>query len=204
VFRASIGCRVNLAHTRIQATKHLSRLRGLRDGQQCADSDHGQAGPERETLRDAARDAQTRERAWTFAERNGIELGELDPGLREQRVDHRQHELRVTLLRMAAVKTHLSIQPQSRRTVLRRCFQGKNFHWALKRIASTATIDAGRFQHSFVQPIIRVELEAFAEAIAERAPFPVSAADMLATVAAFEAVVEALESGRTGAVGAQR
>jgi predicted dehydrogenase len=55
-----------------------------------------------------------------------------------------------------------------------------------------------------VQPIIRVELEAFAEAIAERAPFPVSAADMLATVAAFEAVVEALESGRTGAVGAQR
>jgi predicted dehydrogenase len=55
-----------------------------------------------------------------------------------------------------------------------------------------------------VRPIIRVELEAFADTIAKRAPFPVSAADMLATVAAFEAVVEAPETGRTVAVDAQR
>ncbi len=44
---------------------------------------------------------------------------------------------------------------------------------------------------------LRVELEAFADAIEGRAPFPVSAADMLATVGAFEAVVRALDSGDT-------
>jgi len=44
---------------------------------------------------------------------------------------------------------------------------------------------------------LRMELEVFADAIEGRAPFPVSAADMLATVAAFEASVKALESGDT-------
>ena len=47
---------------------------------------------------------------------------------------------------------------------------------------------------------LRVELEAFADAIEGRAPFPVSAEDMLATVAAFEAVVKALETGETVSV----
>lgn len=41
------------------------------------------------------------------------------------------------------------------------------------------------------------ELDAFADAIEGRAQFPVPASDMLATVAAFEAVVKALESGAT-------
>lgn len=44
---------------------------------------------------------------------------------------------------------------------------------------------------------LREELEVFADAIEGRAPFPVSGEDMLATVAAFEAVVRALESERT-------
>jgi predicted dehydrogenase len=44
---------------------------------------------------------------------------------------------------------------------------------------------------------LKAELEAFADAIDGRAPFPVSDADMIATVSAFEAVVRALESGET-------
>lgn len=44
---------------------------------------------------------------------------------------------------------------------------------------------------------LRMELEVFADAIEGRAPFPVSTADMLATVAAFEASVKALESADT-------
>jgi len=42
---------------------------------------------------------------------------------------------------------------------------------------------------------LRAELEAFVDAIEGRAQFPVSSSDMLATVATFEAVIEALESG---------
>ena len=38
------------------------------------------------------------------------------------------------------------------------------------------------------------ELEAFADAAGKRAPFPVAPAQMLQTVAAFEAVVRALEA----------
>ena len=44
---------------------------------------------------------------------------------------------------------------------------------------------------------LRHELEVFADAIQGHAPFPVSADDMLATVAAFEAVIKALDSGDT-------
>jgi predicted dehydrogenase len=44
---------------------------------------------------------------------------------------------------------------------------------------------------------LREELEAFADAIEGRAPFPVSSADMLATVTAFDAVIKALETGVT-------
>ena len=43
---------------------------------------------------------------------------------------------------------------------------------------------------------LKEELEVFADAIQGYAPFPVSGEDMLATVAAFEAVVKALESDR--------
>jgi predicted dehydrogenase len=39
------------------------------------------------------------------------------------------------------------------------------------------------------------ELEAFADAIEARAAFPISAEQMLATVAAFEATIRSLESG---------
>ena len=49
---------------------------------------------------------------------------------------------------------------------------------------------------------LRVELEAFADAIDGRAPFPIAPSDMLATVAAFEAVIKALESDVTVLVGA--
>jgi predicted dehydrogenase len=44
---------------------------------------------------------------------------------------------------------------------------------------------------------LKAELEAFADAIEGRAPFPVSDEDMLLTVRSFEAVVHALESGET-------
>ena len=44
---------------------------------------------------------------------------------------------------------------------------------------------------------LRMELEVFADAIQGYADFPVTTADMLETVAAFEAVVQALESGET-------
>jgi predicted dehydrogenase len=42
---------------------------------------------------------------------------------------------------------------------------------------------------------LRAELEAFADAVEKRAPFPVTPAQMLQTVAAFEAVIRALETG---------
>jgi len=42
---------------------------------------------------------------------------------------------------------------------------------------------------------LRAELEAFVDAVERRAPYPVSTAQMLQTVAAFEAVIRALESG---------
>ncbi len=44
---------------------------------------------------------------------------------------------------------------------------------------------------------LKAELEAFADAIEGRAAFPLSDEDMLATVRAFEAAVQALESGET-------
>jgi predicted dehydrogenase len=40
---------------------------------------------------------------------------------------------------------------------------------------------------------LRAELEAFADAVEKRAPFPVTPTQMLETVAAFEAVVSALQ-----------
>src|SRR5204863_9351679 len=47
---------------------------------------------------------------------------------------------------------------------------------------------------------LRLELEAFADAIQGRAPYPIGDADMVATVAAFEAVCRSVKSGRTEAV----
>jgi predicted dehydrogenase len=44
---------------------------------------------------------------------------------------------------------------------------------------------------------LRAELEAFADAAAGQAPFPITPAQMLDTVAAFEAVVDALRVSRT-------
>jgi predicted dehydrogenase len=44
---------------------------------------------------------------------------------------------------------------------------------------------------------LKIELEAFADAVEGRRRFPVTTEDMLGTVIAFEAVVEALETGRT-------
>jgi predicted dehydrogenase len=44
---------------------------------------------------------------------------------------------------------------------------------------------------------LRLELEAFADAAVGRAPYPITGAEMIATVAAFEAVCRSLESGRT-------
>ena len=48
---------------------------------------------------------------------------------------------------------------------------------------------------------LRLELEAFADAIQDRAPYPIGDADMVATVAAFEAVCRSVKSGRTETVG---
>jgi len=44
---------------------------------------------------------------------------------------------------------------------------------------------------------LRAELEAFADAVEGRAPYPIPTDQMLATVAAFEATIRALESGST-------
>lgn len=49
---------------------------------------------------------------------------------------------------------------------------------------------------------LRLELEAFADAILGRAPYPIGDDDMIATVAAFEAVCRSVKSGRTEIVGA--
>jgi len=48
---------------------------------------------------------------------------------------------------------------------------------------------------------LRLEVEAFADAIEGRAPYPIGDADMVATVAAFEAVCRSVKSGRTETVG---
>jgi predicted dehydrogenase len=44
---------------------------------------------------------------------------------------------------------------------------------------------------------LRLELEAFADAIEGRSPYPIGDADMIATVAAFEAICRSVKSGRT-------
>jgi len=49
---------------------------------------------------------------------------------------------------------------------------------------------------------LRLELEAFADAVQGRAPYPIGDADMIATVAAFEAVCRSVKSGRTETVAA--
>jgi predicted dehydrogenase len=51
---------------------------------------------------------------------------------------------------------------------------------------------------------LRLELEAFADAIEGRAPYPIGDADMVATVAAFEAVCRSVKSGRTETVSRQQ
>jgi predicted dehydrogenase len=47
---------------------------------------------------------------------------------------------------------------------------------------------------------LRLELEAFADAIEGRSPYPIGDADMVATVAAFDAVCRSVKSGRTETV----
>jgi predicted dehydrogenase len=47
---------------------------------------------------------------------------------------------------------------------------------------------------------LRLELEAFADAIEGRAPYPIGEADMVATVAAFDAICRSVKSGRTETV----
>lgn len=52
-------------------------------------------------------------------------------------------------------------------------------------------------QHLSLPPVdsVRANLEAFADAVAGRAPYPIPTSDMLSTVAAFEAITEAAASG---------
>jgi len=49
---------------------------------------------------------------------------------------------------------------------------------------------------------LRLELEAFADAISGGAPYPIGDTDMIATVAAFDAICRSVKSGRTEAAGA--
>lgn len=44
---------------------------------------------------------------------------------------------------------------------------------------------------------LRAELDAFADAVAGRAPYPITPEEMVATIAAFDAVIRSLASGRT-------
>lgn len=48
---------------------------------------------------------------------------------------------------------------------------------------------------------LRLELEAFADAVLGRAPYPIGDNDMIATVAAFDAICRSVKSGRTETVG---
>lgn len=48
---------------------------------------------------------------------------------------------------------------------------------------------------------LRLELEAFADAISGRTPYPIGDNDMIATVAAFDAICRSVKSGRTETVG---
>jgi predicted dehydrogenase len=52
-------------------------------------------------------------------------------------------------------------------------------------------------QHLSLPPVdsVRANLEAFADAVAGRAPYPIPTSDMLATVTAFEAITRAAKSG---------
>jgi predicted dehydrogenase len=52
-------------------------------------------------------------------------------------------------------------------------------------------------EHVSLPPVdsVRANLEAFADAVAGRAPYPIPTSDMLATVAAFEAITEAAKAG---------
>jgi predicted dehydrogenase len=43
--------------------------------------------------------------------------------------------------------------------------------------------------------VLRAELDAFADAIENKAPFPVPEADVLATLSAFEAALQSMKSG---------
>ena len=43
--------------------------------------------------------------------------------------------------------------------------------------------------------VLRAELDAFADAIAQKRPFPVPEADVLATLSAFEAALQSIRSG---------
>ena len=51
-------------------------------------------------------------------------------------------------------------------------------------------------QHLNFAPVdtVRANLEAFAEAVAGRTPYPIPTSEMLDTVAAFEAIAEAVRS----------
>ena len=52
-------------------------------------------------------------------------------------------------------------------------------------------------QHLSLRPVdsVRANLEAFADAVAGRAPYPIPTSEMLATVAAFEAITETSKAG---------
>ena len=44
---------------------------------------------------------------------------------------------------------------------------------------------------------IRAEMEAFADAVEERAPYPITPAEMVDTIAAFEAIIQSMQTGQS-------
>jgi len=82
------------------------------------------------------------------------------------------------------------------------------FYWRVHVFGAKGSAEAlGRdrlvVRRSGAQPVaqtlgpldaLRAELDAFADAVAGRAPYPIPVSDMLATVAAFEAIVRSIES----------
>ena len=85
------------------------------------------------------------------------------------------------------------------------------FYWRVHVFGDTASVESvgehellmhranAKPERVVLEPVdaLREELEVFADAIEGYRPFPVSTEDMLATVAAFEAAVRALETGET-------
>jgi hypothetical protein len=100
----------------------------LRDCGQARDQRHGQASTKCQALHDAGRDSQAREAAGPSPEREAIETRQHDPGLGEQRIDHRQDQLRVAALGEREAQAQIAVQHERRRAGFGGRVEGEETH----------------------------------------------------------------------------